>query len=41
MKKIFLFIALLALSLVVVACGTTKKDNNQTQDKQAVEDNNE
>ena len=31
---------MLALSLVVVACGTTKKDNNQTQGKQTVEDNN-
>ena len=40
MKKIFLFFALVALSLVVVACGTSKKDNNQTQDKQTVEDNN-
>ena len=40
MKKIFLFIALLSLSLVVVACGNTKNDNNQTQDKQTVEDNN-
>ena len=40
MRKIFLFIALLALSLVVVACGTNKNDNNQTQDKQTVEDNN-
>ena len=38
MRKLFLFIALLALSLVVVACGTTKKVNNQTQDKQAVEE---
>ena len=40
MRKIFLFIALLALSLVVVACGTTKKDNNQTQGNQTVEDKN-
>jgi hypothetical protein len=40
MKKILLFIAVLALSLVVVACGTNKNDNNQTQDKQTVEDNN-
>ncbi|WP_210468346.1 YusW family protein [Sporosarcina sp. 6E9] len=40
MRKIFLFIAVLALSLVVVACGTNKNDNNQTQDKQTVEDNN-
>ncbi|QUW22849.1 YusW family protein [Sporosarcina sp. Marseille-Q4063] len=41
MKKITLFIALLALSLVIVACGTTKKDDNQTQDKQTVEDTND
>ncbi|WP_172370916.1 YusW family protein [Sporosarcina jiandibaonis] len=40
MKKIFLLIAVLALSLVVVACGAANKNNNQTQDKQNVEDNN-
>lgn len=40
MKKIILFTALFALSFVLVACGTTKKNNDQTtQDKQVVEDN--
>ena len=38
MKKLFIFIALLALSLVVVACGTTKKDANKAPKEPAVED---
>ena len=40
MRKIFLFIALLAISLVVVACGNSKNNNNQATDKQTVEDTN-
>lgn len=38
MKKIFLFIALMALTLVVVACGTTKNDANKVEKDPVVED---
>jgi len=37
MKKIFLFIALMALTLVVVACGTTKDDDNKVENDSVVE----
>ncbi|MCZ2259585.1 YusW family protein [Sporosarcina sp. G11-34] len=37
MKKIFLFIALMALTLVVVACGTTKDDANKVEKDTVVE----
>lgn len=37
MKKIFLFIALMALTLVVVACGTTKDDDNKVENDPVVD----
>lgn len=39
MKKIFIFIILMALAIIVVACGTTNNDTNETPDEPIVEDN--
>ena len=38
MKNFFIFIALMALSLVVVACGTTKKEVEKVPQEPVVED---
>ena len=38
MKKLFMFFALMALSLVVVACGTTKKETNKAPQEPVLED---
>ena len=37
MKKIFLFIALMALTFVVVACGTTKDDDKKVENDPVVD----